>query len=118
LLEVKRGAKGGSRVLPAGAGEHISVRELRKEARELAQVMEFRMAVECAAADGAARARTSAEAELINDYVEQLERLLEGSDTRDAIAQARITTKFLELDHRFHLAVAAASHNQYLLDAV
>jgi len=119
LLEVTRGASGGSRVLPAAGEEHLSPQDLRDQADEIEQVVNFRLANECAAARGAALRRTDKEAELIQDLIAKQERALEAAAaTDDESERARLTSGFLELDTRFHLAVAAASHNHYLAQAV
>lgn len=119
LLEVTRGAKGGSRVLPAGGDQRLSAAELRRQAAEIEQVMDFRLANECAAARGAALSRTAQEAGLLDDLVTRQQELLDAAAATDDDAErARLTTRFIELDHRFHLAVAAASHNHYLAEAV
>lgn len=119
LLEVTRGASGGSRVLPPAGEQHLTSEELDAQAEETEQVTEFRLATECAAARLAALKRTDEEAARIRELLalqdEQLSRIAE--DDGDA-ERARHTARFIELDNRFHLAIAAASHNHYLAEAV
>jgi GntR family transcriptional regulator, transcriptional repressor for pyruvate dehydrogenase complex len=119
LVEVTRGANGGSRVLPAAAEEHLSAEDLRSQIEEVEQVVDFRIAAECAAARLAARRRRKAEATLIDELVDRQEDLLSQAAASESDAErARLTSGFIELDTRFHLAVAAASHNRYLVQAV
>jgi GntR family transcriptional regulator, transcriptional repressor for pyruvate dehydrogenase complex len=119
LLEVTRGANGGSRVLPAAGEQQMTADEVRDQSAEIEQVMDFRLAVECAAAHAAAERRTDAEAAVIAELVERQERALEAAAAaEDTDERASLTSGFLELDTRFHLAVGAASHNHYLADAV
>jgi DNA-binding FadR family transcriptional regulator len=119
LVEVTRGASGGSRVLPAAGEEQLSLEDLRSQADEIEQLVDFRLANECASAYGAALRRSEEEAESINELIARQEHLLEqAAATDDDAERARLTSGFLELDTRFHLAVAAASHNHYLFQAV
>jgi DNA-binding FadR family transcriptional regulator len=118
LLEVTRGATGGSRVLPAAGEQHLSPAELRSQQDEIEQVMDFRLAVECAAAHGAARRRTDDEAARIHELIALQEALLaEAADAGNG-DQGEVATRFADLDNQFHLAIAAASHNSYLEEAV
>jgi GntR family transcriptional regulator, transcriptional repressor for pyruvate dehydrogenase complex len=119
LLEVTRGASGGSRVLPAARDQRLSAAELRDQADEIQQVTDFRLATECAAARGAALHRSEAESARLQELVELQEELLEAAaQTDDESERTRLTSRFIEVDNRFHLSVAAASHNHYLQQAV
>lgn len=119
MLEVTRGARGGSRVLPAGGAQRLTADELRAEIDEIKQLTDFRLAVECAAAQGAARERTDDEAGALDELVTAQEQVVsEYQMAESEDAGALLTTRFIELDHRFHLAIAAASHNHYLVEAV
>ena len=119
LLQVTRGASGGSRVLPAGGDQRLTAAQLRKQADEIEQVMDFRLAIECAAARRAAVKRTDEESSGLRALVEAQEQLISESEaTAEEGRPARLATRFIELDNGFHLAVAAASHNTYLADAV
>jgi DNA-binding FadR family transcriptional regulator len=119
LLEVTRGASGGSRVLPPAGEQRLSAEELLAQAEEIEQVTEFRLATECAAARLAAEKRTDEEVaridELLSRQDEQLRRIAAADDDAE---RARSTARFIELDNRFHLAIAAAAHNHYLAEAV
>jgi DNA-binding FadR family transcriptional regulator len=119
LLEVTRGATGGSRVLPAAGAQRLSAEELRRQGEEIEQISEFRLANECAAARGAALNRTDEESERLQQLVTLQEELLDAAAaTDDEVERTRLTSRFIEVDNRFHLSVAAASHNHFLADAV
>jgi DNA-binding FadR family transcriptional regulator len=119
LIQVTRGATGGSRVLPAGGTQRLSREEVRRQTDEIDQVSEFRLATECAAARAAALKRTKADVAALRELVTRCEEMLEAAATTDDEAErARLTTRFIELDHRLHLAIAAASRNHYLAEAV
>jgi DNA-binding FadR family transcriptional regulator len=118
LLHVTRGASGGSRVLPAAGEQHLSPAELRSQQAEIEQVMDFRLAVECAAARGAALKRTNDEAAVIHELITRQEALLADAADRKKADQGDVATRFADLDNQFHLAIAAASHNHYLEEAV
>jgi GntR family transcriptional regulator, transcriptional repressor for pyruvate dehydrogenase complex len=119
LIQVTRGATGGSRVLPAGGTRRLSREELRRQTDEIDQVSEFRLATECAAARGAALRRTKADVATLRDLARRGEEMLEAAaGTEDETERARLSTRFIALDHRLHLAIAAASRNHYLAEAV
>lgn len=118
LLEVTRGASGGSRVLPPAGEQRLSPEELQAQVEEIEHVTEFRLAIECAAARLAALKRSDPEAGRIRDLLalqdEQLSELADGGCGE----RARHAARFIELDNRFHLAIAAATRNHYLAETV
>lgn len=119
MLEVTRGASGGSRVLPPAGEEKLSPEEVRAQCEEIDQVAEFRLAAECPAARFAAQRRSAAEAERILELLSRQDEMLEAIEASEEESErARFTARFLELDNRFHMAIAAASHNHYLTEAV
>lgn len=119
LLEVTRGASGGSKVLPPAAEQKLSEEELRAQIEENEQVAEFRLANECAAARLAAANRSAEEAARIEELLARQEEVREAiEESGDEADRARHTARFIELDNRFHMAIAAASHNRYLAEAV
>lgn len=119
MLEVTRGASGGSRVLPPAGEQRLSEDELRAQADEIEQVTEFRLATECAAARGAALKRSDEQSARITELLIRQDEMLEQiAVSEDEAERARLTARFIELDNRFHLAIAAASHNHYLASAV
>ena len=106
-------------MLPPAAEQRLTAEELRAEAEEIEQVTEFRLATECAAARLAAQKRTAAEAAGIKELLARQDELLDQlAASEEEAERARLTARFIELDHRFHLAIAAAGHNHYLAEAV
>ncbi|MFI9385575.1 FadR/GntR family transcriptional regulator [Kutzneria sp. NPDC052558] len=95
LIETRRGRAGGSFVCAPDLA--ATVGEVRTRAADIVAALDFRLVVEPAAAALAARHRRKAE-------LDELRRLAEpGSPHRDTA---------------FHLALAAASHNRFLVEAV
>jgi len=95
LIETRRGRAGGSFVRAPDAA--ATVAEVRARAADIVAALDFRLVVEPAAAALAARHRRKAE-------LDELRRLAEpGSRQRDTA---------------FHVALAAASHNGFLVEAV
>ena len=119
LLEVIRGASGGSRALPPASEQRLSAEELHAQADEIEQISDFRLATECAAAHLAARHRSDEEAARIARLLAGQDELLDRiAASGDEAERSRLTARFIELDNRFHLAIAAASHNHFLAEAV
>ncbi|MFN8215241.1 MAG: FCD domain-containing protein [Solirubrobacterales bacterium] len=119
LLEVTRGASGGSRVLPPAGEQRLSAEELHAQGDEIEQMSDFRLATECAAARLAAQRRSDEEAARIAELLARQDELLERiAASEDEAERSRLTARFIELDNRFHLAIAAASHNHFLAEAV
>ena len=95
LIETRRGRAGGSFVQALDA--EAAAAEVRTRAADIAATLDFRLVVEPAAAALAAKHRSKAE-------LAELTRLAEPGS--------------LHRDTAFHLALAAASGNDYLADAV
>jgi GntR family transcriptional repressor for pyruvate dehydrogenase complex len=119
VLEVTRGASGGSRILPPAGDQRFSAEELQAQAEEIEQVTEFRLATECEAARLAALKRTNEGAVRIKDLLERQDQQLTRIAAADDDAErARHNARLIELDNRFHLVIADAAHNHFLAEAV
>lgn len=118
VVSVRRGATGGVTVEEGPSLHQLTAAERKKQRQTLEWIVDFRLANECAAARLAAIHHTQADATRIGDLMEQLRanETLDGPD--DAAALAKQTTRFAKLDTEFHLAIARASHNPYLIEAV
>ncbi|MCZ6721351.1 MAG: FCD domain-containing protein [Proteobacteria bacterium] len=104
-LESRRGAGGGLFVMaPEGSKAH-RLTELRARAGEIEELIDFRSAIECAAARFAALRRTEAD-------LERIEAALE------ALARSRVIPEFRKADSAFHLTIADAAANEHLRRAV
>lgn len=104
-LEIHRGSRGGAVVLETFGDKQQLLSEVKAHAGDILQLIEFRTIVEAAAAELAARRRTSA----------QLEAMELASRELDA---AELLTDFRHADTRFHLAIAAAAGNAQLEVAI
>ena len=116
LVTVRRGATGGLIVLGQQTLTPGQVKSYMETQRGmLDSVFEFRFANECAAAALAAARRTESQ-------LRRLSRALEEMDKLGATAEARERTgniaRFSAWDSEFHLAIAQASCNPFLVKAV
>lgn len=108
LVERRRGRHGGTFVVgsPAdGSPLERVIEALRRDRAEIEAALDFRLEVEPAAAERAARARGANDLEAI-------------ATAAEAAAAARNDAEFMEHDTAFHLAVARASRNRFFLDSV
>jgi GntR family transcriptional repressor for pyruvate dehydrogenase complex len=108
LVERRRGRRGGTFLAGAetgGAASAALVDALRRGRDEVAEALDFRLAVEPRAAALAALTASDDELEAIE---------------RSAAAAAAATTDaaFMEHDTAFHLAVGRASQNRFLAEAI
>lgn len=116
LVTVRRGATGGLIVLGQAKLTPGQVKSYMEAQRGLLDsVFEFRLANECAAASLAATRRTET-------HLKRLGRALEEMDRLGATAEARERTgniaRFSAWDSEFHLGIAQASLNPFLVKAV
>lgn len=104
LARSGRGSGGGSLVV---AGNLAGVDDGGRDARraQLAEIFEFRLACESAAAELAAERRTEADLARLGRAIEEL-----GGELTSA--------RFRAADNAFHLALADAARNQRLRDAI
>lgn len=108
LIESRRGRSGGRFILDAGHGTHAldyRIIEVRRDAGVILESIEYRVVIESAAASMAARLRRKSELAAMQHATHQT-------------SLARDDAEFTRYDTIFHLAVARASRNQFLLAAV
>jgi GntR family transcriptional repressor for pyruvate dehydrogenase complex len=108
LVETRRGRRGGSFVrAPHNDDRAMDQRlvEVRRRADQIEQVLTYRLIVEPAAAGLAATEHTETELGEIRDAAGRTERA-----TTDA--------EFMASDTQVHLAIARASHNRFLVEAI
>ena len=108
LIETRRGRSGGSFVLAPNdesATLDFRVLEVAQSAELIAEAIDYRLVVEPAAARLAAAGRTEAQ-------------LAEIGAAADRAARAGSDAEFMRRDTAFHLAIARATGNRFLLDAV
>ena len=104
-IEIRRGAQGGAVVLDTFINRAMVVSEVRARADEILELIEFRSLVEAQAARLAAVRRSP-------DQLAELEAAHVELEKAELLPEAR------NADTRFHLAVAAASGNARLAQAI
>jgi DNA-binding FadR family transcriptional regulator len=104
-VESRRGTKGGWFVSAPGVSLSRLRRQLRDAAPAMEDILDFRVAVDGAAARLAAARRTTAAIEQMQSAVEEMR-------------HSRDVPGFRRADTAFHLAVAAAARNPMLYEAV
>ena len=111
LVQSKRGAAGGLSVLEqktAGGGQPFAAR-----LKEIEAIYDYRLAIECAAARLAAARRRKSDLAALGRQVELMGELAAG-DTRELANVSR----FMAADSEFHLNIARAARNAYMLSAI
>lgn len=105
LLDIRRGARGGLFVRPNEEAEDRQLAELRSRWKEIDDLFDFRLGVECVAARLAAARRTG-------DHLARMAAAL------DAFRNGEKSSSFRRADSAFHLAIADAADNAYLRQAI
>jgi GntR family transcriptional repressor for pyruvate dehydrogenase complex len=108
LVEARRGRNGGTFVSePAedhGAMEELMARVLRRR-EEIEEMLAFRRAVEPRVAREAARMRRRADVRAMTDAI-------------NSMGRARSEPEYMRYDTEFHLAVASATRNRFMVAAI
>ena len=117
LLEIKRGATGGAVVqnmIDDGVRERMKsfARSRKKDYKEL---LDFRLVIECAAANLAARNRTGKDLKALKKHVSQMDALF---DKGASNGTEQAATKFYAHDTAFHIAIGKASGNKHIHESV
>lgn len=116
LLAVRRGATGGLVVLGQAKLSPGQVKSYMEAQRGLLDsVFEFRLANECAAAALAAARRTDAHLKRLGRALEEMARLAATAEMRE---RTGTIARFSAADSEFHLGIAQASLNPFLVKAV
>ncbi|WP_307486998.1 FadR/GntR family transcriptional regulator [Microbacterium trichothecenolyticum] len=105
FLSIERGANGGAVILADVVDDAVLRSELRTRKDSLVQLIEYRAEIESSAARLAATKRTDADV----DAMRAAQAELSGAEDKDVSRSA---------DTAFHLAVATAAGNPFLLQAV
>lgn len=108
LVESRRGRHGGTFVIGPTDDEGTTDRllfELHRHRGRIEEALAYRRIVEPGVASEAARVRSGAELGVIRAACHQL-------------AEAETDADFMTRDTRFHLAIAEASHNRFLYEAI
>lgn len=114
VVSVRRGAHGGLVVNRLYAMDTRTLRaRLTKQTRELNDIFDYRLAVECMAARLAAERRTAEDLLYLGDALERMAELAADTGSEQG---AHITAQFNAVDTEFHLGIASASANPYLIE--
>lgn len=117
LLEIKRGAAGGAFVQNV-TNDNIRAKlqqQLTRRSSEFEQLIEFRLANECAAARLAAERCQKPDLHSFDQHVRKMDQLV--AEAADG-GSSTIATRFYAEDTAFHIAIAEVSRNDYLIEAV
>ncbi|MGE3744918.1 MAG: FadR/GntR family transcriptional regulator [Sphingomonadaceae bacterium] len=116
LLEIRRGATGG---LIVRERARLSKREAQAHVANQCQlidhIFDFRLATECAAAALAAKRHTDPQRRMMRKLLDEMTELTATAEDRQRVANI---AKFTARDSAFHLAIATASLNPFLIKAV
>ncbi|RJG09015.1 FadR family transcriptional regulator [Pseudomonas cavernicola] len=116
LVSTKRGAGGGLTVLQQNKLTQAEVEiYIEYQMDLLDSLFEFRIANEAAAARLAAVKRTDAHLEKMRKAVDAMDAICASAESRSVLTNI---SRFGAWDSEFHLAIAEASMNEYLLKAV
>ena len=114
VVSVRRGAQGGLVINRLNATDTRTLRaRLKKQTRELIDVFDYRLAVECMSARLAAHRRTDGDLAQLRDALERMAQLAAHADGEH---RAHTTAQFNAVDTEFHLMIANASANPYLVE--
>ncbi|MGE0216649.1 FadR/GntR family transcriptional regulator [Mycolicibacterium sp.] len=115
LVEVRHGRQGGFIVTSTSLDDARAHRELRKRGTRVLEALEFRSAIEAAAAGLAAERRRPADLrslrKVLDEMTEALQRAIADRSAYNVI-------EFQRLDSLFHVTVARASQNDQFVTAV
>lgn len=113
-LSVRRGAAGGLIVHDAHVEDPEELRQwIRTQRSHLNELLDYRMVIEGAAAEFAARRRTDEDLARMDEALARMDRTKQGS-----ARQAEAAAEFNAADTVFHLEIASAARNGLLLKAV
>ena len=114
VVSVRRGAHGGLVVNRLQAMDQRTLKSrLNKQIRELNDIFDYRLAVECMSARLAAERRSSEDLEQMR---QALDRMGELASDVDGEHRAHTTALFNAADTDFHLAIANATGNDFLIE--
>lgn len=114
ILSIRRGAYGGLVVNRVHAMDTRTLRaRLKKQTRELNDIFDYRLAIECMSARLAAERRTR---DNLGDLRTTLERMGTLAASPRGEHGAHTTALFNAADTEFHLGISAATGNRYLTE--
>lgn len=115
LAESRRGAHGGLFVLAQQFPEDQLRETISTQLDVLANVFDYRVANECASARLAATRRSEGDLVELRQALDEMSAIAATEESRNAIANV---ARFRQADTAFHLGIARAARNPFLLRAV
>ncbi len=112
-IDIRRGRNGGIRVRELPPSDEWTRQGLRKQQKRLEKACEYRIIIETSCARLAAHRRTTKDLSRLRALVREMDALAHGPDR----AEPRSGGRFHAIDHDFHLEIARASKNEWLVAA-
>ena len=116
LVESKRGAAGGLTVLERSAG--ASQKTLAGRLKAIEAIYDYRLAIECSAARLASARRSKSDLAALGRQVKRMGELAAPPRQADEAQSLANLSQFMAVDSEFHLGIARAARNGYLLAAI
>ena len=114
LVTTRRGAAGGATIEPFQNLENQTLDRIRRDVTAFEDLLDFRVAIEVAAARLAAQRRRKQDLQRMTGELDAMRALVSKPPDEQ---QTEDVASFLALDSAFHMSIARASRNDYLLRA-
>jgi DNA-binding FadR family transcriptional regulator len=115
LVTTRRGAAGGATIEPFQNLENQTLDRIRRDVTAFEDLLDFRVAIEVAAARLAAQRRRKQDLQRMTGELDAMRALVSKPPDEQ---QTEDVASFIALDSAFHMSIARASRNDYLLRAV
>ena len=116
LVQSKRGAAGGLSVLEQNAG--VLQNSLGGRLKAIEAIYDYRLAIECAAAKLASARRSKSDLTALASQLKRMSELAAPGPEADESQTMAAVSQFMAVDSEFHLGIARAARNDYLLAAI
>lgn len=117
LLEIRRGATGGAVVqdmIDDGVRQRM-IAFARERRSDYELMLEFRLIVECSAAELAAERRTKNDLRALQQHIKSMDTIF---NQADATNDSQLAMRFYAEDTAFHILIAEMSRNPFLHESV
>jgi GntR family transcriptional repressor for pyruvate dehydrogenase complex len=118
LVRSKRGAAGGLSVLEQKTSAASLRKTLTERLQAITEIYDYRLAIECAAARLASVRRDEKDLAELARHLERMAELMVLDIDRNNSEKLAAVSQFMALDSEFHLGIARAARNSYLLAAI
>lgn len=117
LVQSKRGAAGGLTVLEQNTDGNLR-RSLSGRLKAIEEIYDYRLAIECSAARLASARRNKSDLTALARHVKRMGELAAPLRRADEAQAMAAVSQFMAVDSEFHLGIARAARNGYLLAAI